>query len=165
MLLMSADLSRHSLAAVSAESVWPLRAKVLLDGDENASRFAADSDKATLHLAISVSDEIVAVSTICREAFHDIGADRAWRLRGVAVEPAWQGHGFGKRLMNACIDHVRRNDGKVVWCTARESARGFYESLGFVASEQSLMIAARPDMAFYEMRLLLPAAGHIDADR
>lgn len=153
---MLVDQQSYSIVTVPVASVLPLRARILLDGDENASRFPRDDHEATLHLAARTPDGIVAVATICRQAFRDFPPDSAWRLRGVAVEPFMQGHGVGTRLMRACIEYAQRRDGKVVWCTARDSARGFYESLGFVASGVPLKIAARPDMVFHEMHRLLP---------
>ncbi|AJY32565.1 acetyltransferase domain protein [Burkholderia thailandensis 34] len=153
---MLVDQQSYSIVTVPVAFVLPLRARILLDGDENASRFPCDDDEVTLHLAARTSEGIVAVATICRQPFRDFPADGAWRLRGVAVEPFMQGLGVGTRLMRACIEHAQRQGGKVVWCTARDSARGFYESLGFVTSGVPLTIAARPDMVFYEMQCLLP---------
>ncbi|WP_103807414.1 N-acetyltransferase [Burkholderia pseudomallei] len=123
----------YSIVTVPVASVLPLRARILLDGDENASRFPCDDHDATLHLAARTSDGIVAVATICRQPFREFPPDGAWRLRGVAVEPLMQGHGV-----------------------ARDSARGFYAALGFATSGTPLAIAARPDMVFHEMHLLLP---------
>lgn len=145
----------YSIVTVPVASVLPLRARILLDGDENASRFPCDDHNATLHLAARTSDGIVAVATICRQPFREFPPDGAWRLRGVAVEPLMQGHGVGTRLMHACIEHAQRQDARVVWCTARDSARGFYAALGFTTSGMPLAIAARPDMVFHEMHLLL----------
>ncbi|KVD68882.1 acetyltransferase [Burkholderia sp. ABCPW 14] len=153
---MFVDQQSYSIVTVPVASVLPLRARILLDGDENASRFPCDDHDVTLHLAARTSDGIVAVATICRQAFRDFFADSAWRLRGVAVEPFMQGHGVGTRLMHACIEYAQRQNGKVVWCTARESARGFYESLGFVATGVPFAIAGRADMVFHEMHRLLP---------
>ncbi|AGK51061.1 MULTISPECIES: GNAT family N-acetyltransferase [Burkholderia] len=153
---MCVDQQSYSIVTVPVASVLPLRARILLDGDENASRFPCDDHDATLHLAARTSDGIVAVATICRQPFRDFPADGAWRLRGVAVEPFMQGQGVGTRLMHACIEHAQRQNGKVVWCTARDSARGFYESLGFATFGVPLTIAARADMVFHEMHRLLP---------
>jgi GNAT superfamily N-acetyltransferase len=42
--------------------------------------------------------------------------------------------GAGRKVVQACIDHARREGATRLWCHARVSARGFYERLGFAAS-------------------------------
>ena len=38
--------------------------------------------------------------------------------------------GFGKELMNKCIEHIRENNGKIFWCNARTTAENFYVKMG-----------------------------------
>jgi ribosomal protein S18 acetylase RimI-like enzyme len=146
-----------SIRSVGVEQVLALRGAVLLNGDSNSSRFTGDDRESTLHLAVYEGNEIVAVSTICEESAPDSGGDSAWRLRGVAVEPRLQGYGFGRVLVKLCIEHARRHRAERVWCTARESAKRFYDALGFVSSRPSFTLPARLDLQFYEMHYLLPA--------
>lgn len=57
-----------------------------------------------------------------------------WRLRGMAVAPAHQGKGYGKRLVAAGLDAVRAAGATRVWCNARKTAVGFYQRQGFAAA-------------------------------
>lgn len=52
-----------------------------------------------------------------------------WVLRGMAVDPACQGRGVG-RLM---LEHVAEEVDAPMWCNARLAAVGFYEACGWVA--------------------------------
>ena len=145
-----------SVCSVSAEQVFPLRSEVLLDGDAESSRFRHDENDSTLHLAVYRGDRIVAVATICQESLP--GSERLdeWRLRGVAVEARLRGYGLGRLLIKLCLDHVQTKGGRLAWCTARESARGFYETLGFACSAPPFQLPSRGDALFHEMHYILP---------
>lgn len=145
-----------SIHAVSAEDVLPLRGSILLGNQGDSCRFRGDDDPSTLHLAVYEGERMIAVATVCREAFPGVQRDSAWRLRGVAVEPHARGYGFGRTLMKLCFDHARRHGGRLAWCTARETARGFYEALGFASSSPPFKLPSRGDLLFYEMHYVLP---------
>ncbi|RDU95148.1 GNAT family N-acetyltransferase [Trinickia dinghuensis] len=153
-----------SVHAVSAEYVRPLRRTILLDNQTDSSRFRGDDEPTTLHVAIYRSERIIAVATVCREALPGSQDDTAWRLRGVAVEEHARGYGFGRTLMKACFDHARRHGGRLAWCTARETARGFYEALGFASSSPPFKLPSRGDLLFYEMHYVLPGGPISDVE-
>jgi GNAT superfamily N-acetyltransferase len=154
-----------SIHAVSAQHVLPLRRVVLLDNQADSCRFRGDDDPTTLHLAVYQGECIVAVATVCREALPGSQDDTAWRLRGVAVEERLRGWGFGRTLMKVCVDHARRHGGRLAWCTARETARGFYEALGFASSSPTFRLPSRGDLLFYEMHYALSGRPVSDAER
>jgi GNAT superfamily N-acetyltransferase len=164
MPILSESRVLYSICSVSALDVAPLRGKILLAGEIDSARFRGDDDPSTLHLAVRRGDLIVAVATICREPLPGSSDNAAWRLRGVAVEPELQRHGFGKVLMKLCLEHAERHAGRLAWCTARESARGFYESLGFASAREPFTLPSRGDALFYEMHYVLPGAPVIDAE-
>ena len=145
-----------SIHAVSAEHVLPLRRSILLDNQADSCRFRGDDEPTTLHLAVYEDERIIAIATVCREALPGSHSDTAWRLRGVAVEPLVRGYGFGRTLIKLCFEHARRHGGRLAWCTARESARGFYEALGFASSSPPFKLPSRGDLLFYEMHYVLP---------
>lgn len=56
------------------------------------------------------------------------------RLYGIAVDPASQGQGIGKKLLAATLRHARRNDCAKITLEVRARARAvirLYESFGF----------------------------------
>ncbi len=65
------------------------------------------------------------------------GEPGAWRVRGMATEPAARGQGAGSAVLGALVNHAREQGAVRVWCNARIVARTFYERAGFrVISEE-----------------------------
>lgn len=54
----------------------------------------------------------------------------AWRLRGMATDPAYRGRGVGAAVLEALVAHARAGGGGVLWCNARVPAQRFYERAG-----------------------------------
>ena len=124
-----------ALRSVTAADTRDLRHRVLrpnqpveaavypLDEQEDAAHFGAFDN--------SLDGDAVGVASIFREA-QGGGTDTAeFRVRGMAVVPASQGGGIGRRLLQACVDHARSLGGSRVWCNARVTAADFYEHCGF----------------------------------
>ena len=55
----------------------------------------------------------------------------AWRLRGMAVDPEWQGRGVGAEVLVEAISAARQAGAPLLWANARTSALGFYRTHGF----------------------------------
>ena len=71
---------------------------------------------------------VVACVTLFPQAFEQ---ETAVRLRGMAIDPAYQGRGWGRVLVRHACRHVVAEDVELLWCNARVSAAGFYEKQGF----------------------------------
>lgn len=149
---MTSQDVRFTICAVRAEETYPLRAAILMAGDEEGSALPGDHAPTTMHFAVRDDDRIVAVASVCKEARSGASNAEAWRLRGMAVDPSVRGLGFGRLLVNLSIRHVREQRGLLLWCTARESAYPFYEMLGFDRDPIPISIHGRDDMKFYLMQ-------------
>jgi len=57
----------------------------------------------------------------------------AWQLRGMAVEPAYQGQGIGGRVLAEAVTAAREGGAFFLWANARTSALGFYQRHGWAA--------------------------------
>ena len=114
---------------VAGPDTWPLRRRVLRsEHPHHTERFPEDEDPGTLHLAAFDGDAdhgIVGVAT-----FFPSDGPR-WQLRGMAVDPAWQGSGVGRALMDAAVDRLRAAGVASVWANVRDSAIPFYERVGW----------------------------------
>lgn len=55
----------------------------------------------------------------------------AWRLRGMATDPAQQGNGYGTAVLARVLDELRLRGAGLVWCNARVPAEGLYRQAGF----------------------------------
>ncbi len=80
-----------------------------------------------LNLKLVQQDHIIAFA-ICQTVLDEA------TLFNIAVDPAFQGQGFGYLLLEAVIKHLQQKGIATVWLEVRESnqkARRLYERLGF----------------------------------
>ncbi|MGB3776426.1 MAG: GNAT family N-acetyltransferase, partial [Leeuwenhoekiella sp.] len=63
-----------------------------------------------------------------------------YRLRGMAVLPAYRGKDYGKKLIAEGEKILRERGVAVLWFNAREIAVGFYEKLDFKIVGESFEI-------------------------
>lgn len=68
----------------------------------------------------------------------------AVRMRQVAVEPAWQGRGVGRLLVEAAEEWCHANGAQDVFAHARASAVPFYEHLGYVTFGETFVEVGLP---------------------
>ncbi len=55
----------------------------------------------------------------------------AWRLRGMATDPAARGTGAGTAVADAAAEVARERGAELLWCEAREPAVSFYQRRGW----------------------------------
>lgn len=116
------------IRSIDAEETLPIRHVVLRKGMPiESARYAHDHTSA--HLGYFKDEKLLGVASLCEEDFE---SEKAMRLRGMAVLPKAQGKGVGKALVERAITEADARGIEILWCTARTSAQGFYEGLGFV---------------------------------
>lgn len=134
---------------VRPEITYRLRQEVLRPGlAPEKSAFPGDRQPATGHFAaydggpgsgmggeaaagVTGVTGVVGVASVFAEPEPQNGPGR-WRLRGMAVDPAYRGQGVGAALLERVRDFVARSGGGTIWCNARLTAEGFYRGAGFV---------------------------------
>lgn len=122
----------HQLRRITAEETRPLRQRVLRPHQPpEAMVYPGDDHPDTLHLGAYMGEQQVGVASLYREAPPGEVDPAAWRLRGMAVAPELQGAGFGRALLERCVEHATEQGGTRVWCNARTSAARFYTVMGF----------------------------------
>ncbi len=138
---------------VSASQVRPLRAVVLRPGfPAEKSIYPQDRLPQVLHAGALLEDELVGVATIFPEAPPWEPALDAWRLRGMAVLAPARGLRIGKQLVHFCLDHIRSQKGRMLWCNARVSALAFYHGLGFeTIGEEFLTPESGPHFKMFKL--------------
>lgn len=128
---------------IGASETRPLRSSVLRPGrPEREVEFPGDDEPTTFHAGALLDDELVAVGSLylearpadapgdaARPADHDTGT--AWRLRGMATDPAVRRRGAGAAVLAACEEHARAHGATLLWCNARIEAIDFYEANGW----------------------------------
>lgn len=126
---------------VSVEEILDLRQQVLRPGQPRESALTeADLLPDTFHLAARTdSGELAACATFSTEPLPDTPAlapfatEGAWRLRKMASGPQVRGQGFGAAVLRAGLDACAARGGRLLWCSGRIAATGFYEHHGFTA--------------------------------
>jgi GNAT superfamily N-acetyltransferase len=106
--------------------------------------FAGDDDPLAGHYGAFVGDDLTGIASVCPEAAPagalPFAVAQPWRLRGMATLPHARGLGLGRALVDACLHHVARHGGDVLWCNARTPAAGFYLKMGFAVSGEEFEI-------------------------
>lgn len=130
---------RDELATAGAVTVAAYRAQGM--APEGYVGQLADTDRrhreADLLVAVDGTDRVVGTVTFCRagSAWREIARDDEAEFRMLAVDPAAQGRGVGRALVEACLDRARELGfrGMVLSTPAHNSrAHELYERLGFV---------------------------------
>jgi len=128
-------LSPHQMVEivrVTADNTHDLRRRVLRRGDPDARViFDGDDDGPTVHLGAMCDHSLVGVASLfAHRPFSGRPTDTAVQLRGMAIEPAWQGRGIGGLLLAAVEDAARLGGASILWANARATAIGFYLGKG-----------------------------------
>lgn len=122
---------------VSATDCMDLRHRVLRPNQPlGACVYPRDEAPRTLHLGYRDGDgRIIGIASVFREAPPGSDAPCAWRIRGMAVDPAQQGRGIGAALLEGLITYAtaQQHDGAegLLWCNGRTSVEPFYLAQGF----------------------------------
>jgi GNAT superfamily N-acetyltransferase len=117
-----------------------LRHAVLRAGlGREAAYFEGDDEPTTRHFAaVEAWSAPIGVATILRRDWH---GQPAWQLRGMAVQPASQRNGIGRKLLAAIEGHIRADAATgQLWCNARVPAIGFYTNCGWLVVSDVFVI-------------------------
>jgi GNAT superfamily N-acetyltransferase len=97
-----------------------------------AAEYDVDAWPATRHWVATKGGRIVGCVTIFPMPLDERQSD-TWQLRGMAVAEDVRGVGVGAKLLDAVDAHLRSLSPRpsLVWCHARVTAIGFYQSCGW----------------------------------
>jgi GNAT superfamily N-acetyltransferase len=90
---------------------------------------AYDRDPETIHIGAFDNGVAIGCASVFPEAY--AAEPKAWRLRGMAVDPAYQGRGIGRHVLDAAVTAAQEAGAPLLWANGRTSALGFYELLGW----------------------------------
>ena len=123
----------YKIEKVSPDVVHSLRHKVLRPHlPLEASCYQSDNDLGAIHFTLKMDDTILSIASLYSEPLEAMSNKNAYRLRGMATEPAEQGNGFGAMVLHGAMDYLKKEtDVEILWCNARVTAFGFYEKTGF----------------------------------
>ncbi|HTY95597.1 MAG TPA: GNAT family N-acetyltransferase [Solirubrobacteraceae bacterium] len=127
---MSADVVVE-ISPVSARETYDLRARVLRDGSLESAPTPDDDLPGVWHLGAHESDRLVGVASFYPRPCASAADVEAVQLRFMAVDPACQGRGVGRELLDHAIRALHEQQVPLLWANGRDTALGFYERLGF----------------------------------
>lgn len=147
------------VSQVDVNAILDLRWRVLRAGlPPDSARFDGDQEIETRHFAARAGGSIIGCCTILQRPWE---GRPAWQLRGMAIEPKWQGRGVGQKLLGEVEHYVMAHPHSLqLWCNARVPAKGFYQRLGWnVESDVFEVPTAGPHVKM--TRRLQPAEGFV----
>jgi thiamine transport system ATP-binding protein len=126
---------------IGASETHELRRRVLREGTPSDSvQLPGDEDPVTAHLAaVDAAGRVVGVATLVDVPCEQRPGVPARQLRGMAVDPAWQGHGVGRDLLTRLAERARAEGAGVLWANARDSALAFYRRNGFTVTGEGFV--------------------------
>lgn len=117
---------------ISADETRGLRKKLLRPTQPNEKLFYyGDEFDDTYHAGAYDDNLLVGIASVCRENKPNDNTPKSWRLRGMAVENEYRRNNIGSKLLEACIEHIKKENGKHLWFNARLVAVEFYKTFGF----------------------------------
>lgn len=117
---------------ISAQDTYSIRNQVLRPGKPLSScYFEGDDDDLTFHLGAFIDKKLCSVASFYFKNHPEIKEEYQFQLRGMATLPEYRGRGLSKALLETGFPLIKKNHVNVVWCNARKTAVGFYETVGF----------------------------------
>ena len=137
-----------SIRRVAVEEIFPLRHAVLRPG-RPVSYSVYSQDDGAVHIGAFDDGMLVGCATVFPDPWPGSASEpaspKAWRLRGMAVDPSQQGSGVGRQVLDEAVAAAREGGAPLLWANARTAALGFYERMGwrvvgeeFIASDSGL---------------------------
>ena len=117
---------------VPLDQIIDLRTRVLRAHMPGTLAVAPGDDApGTWHLGAFAGGKLVGVITGFAEEAPGHPGVKAERFRFMAVEPAAQGTGAGRALLDEVAARARARGTRLLWANGRDSALGFYRRLGY----------------------------------
>lgn len=122
----------YKIQQLSAEQTWPLRHQVLRPHQTlQDCIYPQDQDQQSFHIGAVVDGKIACIASFHVENHSELKSQFAYRLRGMATDPAFHQKGLGRAVLEKSLDELRERKCDLLWFNAREIAFPFYEKLGF----------------------------------
>lgn len=125
------------------EEIFPLRHAVLRPGRAvSYSVYSEDTD--AVHIGAWDDGTLVGCATVFPDPWpgpSPAAEPRAWRLRGMAVDPDWQGKGVGGQVLAVAVQAAREAGAPLLWANGRTSAIAFYQRHGWVIAAEEFIAA------------------------
>ena len=136
------------LRQVELSALLELRERVLTPGHPNRPVIWPYDNEQALHYGLFVDGELVGCVSITPQDMPDRPANSPFHLHSMAVEPASQGQGLGRRMLAEVLSEVCDRGGDLIWATARPTAVSFYQRYGFEAGDEMRVAPTNAPMRY-----------------
>lgn len=127
---------------ISAKETFLVRHPVLRTGKPIEScAFDGDDLKTTVHFGYFKDEKLIGVVSLFYNNNTTFINPNQFQIRGMAILPEFQNHGFGKKLVNHCENYIQNQKDLLIWFNARENAVSFYEKLHYKKTGDPFLIA------------------------
>lgn len=125
-------MSDYEIKFITAQDTWDLRHRILRPHQSlKDCVYPYDELSDSFHIGAFNAEKIICVASFNRESHPELKSAKSYRLRGMATEPEYRGHGVGRVVLNRGEQELREKNCDLLWFNAREIAFPFYEKLGF----------------------------------
>ncbi|OCX51743.1 GNAT family N-acetyltransferase [Mucilaginibacter sp. PPCGB 2223] len=114
---------------ITPQLTWQLRRDVLYPGSY-LHDMEMDEDLQGYHFGAFTATQLIGVVSLFPNG-------ESWQFRKFAIDPAFQGQGIGRQLLDHITLFAKSEGAKHLWCNARLSAIGFYNKSGFTQTGQT----------------------------
>lgn len=126
------------VSRVTADQLHELRQRVLRDDDPAIYHpDPRDDDETSLHYGGVLGSRLVVSASFFPSAPPMNSALVTYQLRYMATDFDVQGRGYGARVLAFAEDDLRSLGVEQLWANGRDTALGFYESVGWLRVEGS----------------------------
>lgn len=122
----------YEIKRIKTTDTLPIRKRVLkpfLSEEECIN--PGDDLITTHHYGLFHADKLISVATFIQESHPAFSSGFPYRLRGMATDDNYRGHGIGQKLVRLAVEDLKQRRCDLVWFNARIKAFPFYERLGF----------------------------------
>ena len=132
--------STYTVEKISAIDTLSIRQQVLRPNwTVEQCNFEGDQNETTFHVGAFKDGALIGIATMMRDCSAELTAisTNQYRLRGMAVLPAYRDQGIGRSILDECLQGVRLRECKLFWCNARIKAARFYTAAGFSKTSET----------------------------
>src|SRR5277367_6067754 len=127
-----------SVRRVTLDAIIGVRHRILRAGLLRESAiFPGEDQPDKLHFAAYTQGVVIGCASLHPSVFEN---HPAFQLRGMAVEPAYQGMGIGRKLILAVEEQTRQLGINILWANCRTPAVPFYEKMGWQIISDEFLI-------------------------
>ena len=113
---------------IKAEDIYPIRHEVMWP-DKNIDFVKIDDDTEGVHFGLF--DDGILVSIVSLFLKKD-----GVQFRKFATLTAYQGRGYGTKLLNYVFQYFENQGVKKIWCNARSNKAAFYARFGMLETDR-----------------------------